>query len=421
MKDNILNDSLRELLFAEPFFTAILRSIDKVETKSLPTAGVTIRDGSPVLYWNPDFLESLNEKERIGLLKHECYHLIFKHIIKRKHDPHVLWNIATDLAINSIIPFKQLPKGGFIPGKPLQIPKNGIPKDELERRVKLSEFIENLPVNMSSEWYMNELINNEEIADSIKEMMSSSACASADGSGPGTGQPHPGFDVHLDPEGDGNDSSLLNEIINKIVKDAVTNAERSKGWGSVSSEIRKELMTMYSKSVDWKSVLKYFCGTKQRANKSSSFRRINRKYPYIHPGKKKSYTSNIAVYIDQSGSVSDDDIQLLFGNLNELAKRVTFTVYFFDTKVDEKSRFIWTKNKKIPKGKRTRSGGTNFNAVEKYHRKVMREFDGYMVLTDGECFKPDVCKTKRCWILLPGTELYFIPDKRDTVVKMTKK
>jgi len=109
MKKNKLEQALLDLLFIELFFTTILRSITKIETKSIPTAGVTIRDNYPVLYWNSDFLESLTKKEIIGLLKHECYHLIFKHIIKRKHDPHLLWNIATDLAINSIIPMAILP------------------------------------------------------------------------------------------------------------------------------------------------------------------------------------------------------------------------------------------------------------------------------------------------------------------------
>jgi len=421
MKDNPLKESLRDLLFGEPFFTALLRTIDKVETKSLPTAGVTIKDGSPVLYWNPDFLNTLTRKQRVGLLKHECYHLIFKHIIKRKHDPHTLWNIATDLAINSIIPFKELPKGGFIPGRPLEFPTEGFSEEEINKRKMLSDFIENLPKNKSSEWYMKELLENEEVSSAIEDMMTQSGSCSGSGEGLGEGDYHPGFDVHLSAEGENGDG-LLEEKINQIVREAVKNAEKTShgGWGSVSSEVRKELIGMYSNSVDWKNVLKYFCGTKQRANKSSSFRRINRKYPYIHPGKKKAYTSNIAVYIDQSGSVTDADIQLLFGNLNDLAKRVTFTVFFFDTEVDEKSRFTWTKNKKVTKANRTRSGGTNFNAVETYHRKIMREFDGYLVLTDGECFKPDDCKSKRCWVILPGRELYFTPDKRDTVVKMNK-
>ena len=96
--------------------------MNKVKTNDIPTAGVTIKDDSLYLYWNPDFLDSLSTKQCFGLLKHECYHLIFKHIIKRKHDPHLLWNIATDLAINSIIPYRELPKGGFVPGKPLKIP-----------------------------------------------------------------------------------------------------------------------------------------------------------------------------------------------------------------------------------------------------------------------------------------------------------
>lgn len=426
MKNEKLQDALLELVFTEPFFTTLLRSITKIESKSIPTAGVTIKDNYPVLYWNENFLDTLSKQEKIGLLKHECYHLIFKHIIKRKHDPHLLWNISTDLAINSIIPENQLPKGGFIPGKRLEIPA-GIPQKELEERIKVSDFIASLPPKKSSEWYMNRFLSNQDISDSLEEMMSQSGKGcQCSGKGEekdsspkdGSGCSHPGFDVHLDLEGSGNESELLDEVINKIVKDAVDITKKSKGWGSMPAEVVEQLLEIYSDTVDWKSVLKYFCGTKQRANKSSSFRRINRKYPYIHPGKKKSYTSNIAVYIDQSGSVSDAAIALFLGELNNLAKRVTFTVFYFDTLVDPDSKFVWKKNKKLPKLTRTRSGGTNFDAVETFHRKIMRDYDGYLVLTDGECYKPKPCKSKRCWVLLPGKDLYFQPDKRDTVVKM---
>lgn len=406
-----LDKILIKFLFSEPFFTSIIRSMVKVKTYDIPTAGVTIKGDSLYLYWNPEFLDTLTTKQCFGLLKHECYHLIFKHIIKRKHDPHLIWNIATDLAINSIIPYRELPKGGFVPGKPLKIPISGLSQEEIDKRIKMSDFIESLPVDKSSEWYMNKILDEQEVSDMMQECFSGQA-----GEG---GENCPGFDYHFEPEIGEGEESLVDAKVKDIVGKALKEAKKSSGWGSVSNEVKKLIESEYSeKAVNWKDVLRNFCGTKMRANKSRSFRKINRKYPYIHPGRKTSHTSSLAIYIDQSGSVSDNEIDLLFSNLNELAKRTSFTVFFFDTSVDEKSKFKWNKRKKIKKASRTRSGGTNFNSVEKFHRTIQSQFDGYMILSDGECFKPDACKTKRCWVLLPGKQLYFTPDKRDAVVQM---
>ena len=161
-----------------------------------------------------------------------------------------------------------------------------------------------------------------------------------------------------------------------------------------------------------------FVGRRQRAKKSSTHRRINRKYPYIHPGKKIGHQANLAVYIDQSGSISDRDIEMFTGCLMGLAKNVTFTFYNFDTRVDEKSKQLWKKGKKSIQIKRTVCGGTCFDCVEDHFRKNIDTFDGYITLTDGCAAKPKPCKLRRCWVLLPGYKLYFQHDKTDVVAQM---
>ena len=111
------NNLLIKFLLDEPFFASIIRHLRKEKTNQIPTAGVSIQDDSMILYWNPNFIKKLSTKQVFGLLKHECYHLIFKHMTTRKQEPHMLWNIATDLAINSTIPYHELPEGGLVPGK----------------------------------------------------------------------------------------------------------------------------------------------------------------------------------------------------------------------------------------------------------------------------------------------------------------
>ena len=418
-----------KFLIGEPFFSDIMRHIRKEMTDIIPTAGVMCKEDNIVMYWNPKFVASLPVKKVFGLLKHECYHLIYQHCTSRKQDPHLMWNIATDLAINCTLLESELPDGGLVPGKPVKQPEDTshLPKELLEQSQKLSDFIESLPAYKSSEWYMETIMSNDEMQEAINGCMGPKSIMigkPGDGEGEGgSGQEGTcaGFDYHFDNDDmSEGDKALIDAKVKDIIEKAAKRADRTNSWGSVSADAQSQIRSMMSKSIDWKSVLQYFCGTKQRANRSRSFRKINRKYPYIHPGRKTSHTSNIAIYIDQSGSVGDDDLELFFSALNDLASRVTFTIFHFDTSVDEDSKHVWRKNKKIEKAYRTRGGGTCFDAAENHFRKVSGEYDGYIIMTDGYAPKPKTCISKRCWVLLPGIQPSFPIDKRDTVVLMER-
>jgi predicted metal-dependent peptidase len=318
-----------------------------------------------------------------------------------------MWNMATDLAINSLIAERLLPEGGLIPGKAL----NGLDKitDPNQYAVwkRLSDLIHGFPKNKNSEWYMAQLMNDEELQNAMDKLPASSSGM-------------PGMDDH-DGWGEGMSeeakAKLENEIKEAVAK-AGKEADRSNSWGTVSQETRKLIRKTYENKVDWKNILTAFVGRRQRAKKSSTHRRINRKYPYIHPGKKIGHQANLAVYIDQSGSISDRDIEMFTGCLMGLAKNVTFTFYNFDTRVDEKSKQVWRKGKKSIEIKRTVCGGTCFDCVEDHFRKNIDTFDGYITLTDGCAAKPKPCKLRRCWVLLPGYKLYFQHDKTDVVAQM---
>jgi predicted metal-dependent peptidase len=125
----------------------------------------------------------------------------------------------------------------------------------------------------------------------------------------------------------------------------------------------------------------------------------------------------LAIYIDQSGSVDNNSLELLFGTLRDLSSLVSFTVFHFDTEVDEKSETVWSRGKS-PEVHRTRSGGTNFSAPTKHANKNKNRFDGYLILTDGEAPDPGPSRLKRGWVVIPGRSLQFGASRRDFVIKM---
>ena len=96
--------------------------------------------------------------------------------------------------------------------------------------------------------------------------------------------------------------------------------------------------------LDWKKVLRYFVKTSERANKTSSIKKINRRYAYIHPGKKVRRQARIAISIDQSGSVDDSMLALFYAELNKLSDIAEFTVIPFDDQVFEEKVYVWKKS-----------------------------------------------------------------------------
>jgi predicted metal-dependent peptidase len=401
-----LDSHLVKLLLHEPFFSHLLRKMNKEKTIAISTAGVIAKDDTLYLLWNPRFLAALESIHVRGLLKHECYHLIFNHCTGRRQDPPLLWNWATDLAINSLISLNELPEMGLVPGREIDL-SHIKDAESLKKWKKISEFIRGLPTKKSSEWYMEKLKSEKEISKMIQE-------SSGQGEGVPSLDDHEGWGGLSDEE-----KQVMEGKIKNALSEAVKNCDRTGQWGSVSAQTQKRLRKMVSNAVDWKKVLHNFCGRSQRLNKARTHKKINRKYPYIHPGIKKGHSANLAVFIDQSGSVSDSDLELFFGVLNSFGRITSFTIFPFDTSVDEKNSMKWSRGKKLPP-KRTRYGGTSFHAVEAYMKKNGAEFDGHIILTDGEASDPGRSAKRRCWVLLPGQKLYFDPHSSDIVVKMKR-
>ena len=205
--------------------------------------------------------------------------------------------------------------------------------------------------------------------------------------------------------------------LKQAVSEAVKKCDRNGQWGSVGASMRETLRAMVNDSIDWKKILHSFCGRSQRANKARTHKRVNRKYPYIHPGVKRGHSASVAIYIDQSGSVGNDELELFFGALTQLGRMTNFTLFPFDYSVDEDNAVPWKRGQKHPP-KRTRCGGTSFHSVEQHVEKTLGDFDGHIILTDGEASDPGPSRQRRCWVILPGCKLYFKPHPNDILVQM---
>ena len=181
-----------------------------------------------------------------------------------------------------------------------------------------------------------------------------------------------------------------------MMEKAANDCSKNNSWGSVSSQVREDIMKRLQTKVDWKKVLRYFIGRAQRSDRTNTIRKINKRFPYIHAGRKTNYSAHIAIAIDQSGSVGDEMLNEFFNELNKLAALATFTVIPFDDSVFESKIYTWKKGEKR-KWERVLSGGTNFDAPTAYVNKHS-EYDALLILTDMYAGKPQSCKVQRAWM-----------------------
>jgi predicted metal-dependent peptidase len=398
MTDFNLDEHIVSLLRDEPFFAALSRRMEKVATKSVPTAGVKFNADRCrfEMYYNPEFLAGLhseNPKFVKGVLLHEFYHIVLLHVTSRIPGERMTkkWNVATDLAINSeLSSFEkdyESPSGYVVVSSMLPLDKALIPSVEMFAKY---------PPHLSAEEYMSLLPDHKDKNDSENGESGDSESGDAGEPGDGNGNGN-GFDDHSDwGDSDGTDEKrkIAEERLKEAVKEAYVEAQ-TKGFGSVSQSMRKEIKEAITPRVNWRSVLRSFVKASQRANKTSTIKRLNRRYAYVHPGRKAQRQAKIAVSIDQSGSVSDSMLAAFYSELEKLAQLAEFTIVPFDTEVSKENIHVWKKGERHEK-ERYMYGGTCFNAPTRWVNE--NSFDGHIVLTDMEAPKPVPSKCQRMWM-----------------------
>lgn len=399
-----IDTALVEVLHSEPFSGEISMRVPKVSNWKIDTAYVGAdKEGNIHMGYNPDFMRSLPQNQKVGVIIHEILHIAFGHIAERapanKQDAKI-FNIAADLAINSIIGASRLPEFCLMPGR---APKSDDPK--------LAELIKSFPMMESADWYFNRL---KDYADKNKNSDGSDyefSIGNEDGE-------------TLDSHGSWGDvpeevKDILRNKTKELLESGVKNAQKSAKWGTIPSEIQSVLEKMLRNVLDWKAILRMFLGRTRSIERVSTMKRLNKRLPYMMPGAKRSTIANVLCAIDQSGSVSDEDVQRFLAETFAASKEGQIDIVNFDTEIDEKS-FQSVRNGQNFKWQRTRCGGTDFNAVQNYlnNSKNRGKYSACIIMTDGYAPKMGaVVGTKIMWIITENGDI-SAARPGDLVVKM---
>jgi predicted metal-dependent peptidase len=441
-----------------PFLAGVSRQVRKRCTRDIPTAAVTydVRSGEIVLWYNDLFMASLTNAAVHGVLKHEFYHLVFRHLTARRRTPPQHWNIATDMAIDWLVWLEAEREAGVVPRgltDPVRWPLPGFaktpgrfpyvfcaktyrerplhpeeaaaqaiplvedpvhgwvadvdadpglfrtraPTPEERRAWRLAKLIEDAPGDKASEWYLDYLRENDPAG------CGSPGPGTPGGGGGGSGAPDGGsMDEHRvwDDVPDDIREKVENEvraIVQRAVRDADT---QSNGWGHTPADVCAMIRKSVEVNVDWKAVLMHFIGTLERGRSRRSVTTRDRKYGLAQPGVQVGHTAHLVVVIDESGSVSNEMLATFFAALEKCTRKLSVTVLPFDAACQIEDAWEWRKGQR-PAAERVKCGGTNFDAptaVINEHARA-RGWEGAVFLTDGDCFKPMPCNVKRAWVL----------------------
>ena len=172
--------------------------------------------------------------------------------------------------------------------------------------------------------------------------------------------------------------------------------ESGKSWGSVSQQVRGSILARFrTRPVDWRSLLSQFVGRLAEGDYSTTFTRVNRRLPYAYPGQRVGYTARIGVFVDQSGSMSNELLGLLFSQLDKLSEEIEFVYCPFDNEVFTDHVKTWETGSR-PTIQRIGYGGTSFDPAVDY--AVKNGFEGIIMVTDMYAPTPRRSPVPRLWL-----------------------
>lgn len=382
-----------------PFYSYLVEHLHLVESKRVPTMGVTDKG---TCYYSKEWVDTLPLSQLIGVLAHEISHLALRHHQRQNHrnilvNGGSLWNIAIDISNNYLLVENsfELPSDGIIPS-------NGTVE-------VFGHKVEDIASKSSEEIYEELKAHLKQMVQEGKATVGSSDGVEGDSEGdssPSAGDKYSvnggkagSFDEHLwgdsKPEGgeDGEGEEGKGQVPNssgkdwdKILAEAYNHA---KMIGKTPAGMAREFEELHRGKVNWRSILRRTVASKIPYD--MTYRRPNRKYlPHdIYMPSFIGESIKVIVSLDTSGSISAKDISDFMSEVISISKsfsNVEFRVLTHDTHVHDDVKVSTHSIQKLLQMKPRGGGGTSHKPLYEYIQKKRMHREELKLLvsfTDG--------------------------------------
>ena len=368
------------LLLRHPFFGNMATRLRIMAADDwCPTAAVDGRN----LYYNTQFFNAMDKKEIEFVVAHEILHCVFDHLGRRGDRDAMVYNIAADYIVNNLLV-----------------------RDRIGTKPQLVDCFQDFKYEgWTSEEVYDDIFNkyDEEQLKQLGELLDEHLELDDDGTNPGEG------DNEESQDGNGNKISkkrpkYSKEELRKIrdeVKENMLSAAQSAGAGNVPAGIERMIKELTEPKMNWRELLRQQIQSTIRND--YTFSRPSRKGWHtgaVLPGMNFDQTIDIAVSLDMSGSIGDDQARDFLSEIKGIMdeyKEYNVKIWCFDTEVYNEQDFSADGGDDLTDYDIKGGGGTDFMANWTYMKendivpkKLIMFTDGYAWGSWGD---EDYCDT----------------------------
>ena len=347
------------LLLKAPFFGNMATRMRLIDASDwCPTAATNGRD----FMYNKDFVTKLSVKKLEFLLAHEICHAIFDHFGRVGSRDRQLANIAQDYAVNQILVDERIGE---------KITEVKICYDPKYRGLAWEEIYDQL-YEQAEKIPMDQLL--KQLGDLLDEHIKEQE-------GPGDS----------DKTKDGKGKPMLSkeeaEQIKQEIKEAMIQSAAAAGAGKTPAGIMRMIKTMTEPKMDWRQLVQQEIQSIVRND--YSFTRVNRKSMHsgaILPGMKEATTIDVAIAIDMSGSIGEEDATVFLSEIKGIMDQYEdfkINLWCFDTDIYNHQAITHDNAEDLVEYEPQGGGGTDFDVNFTFMEENDIRPKKFIMFTDG--------------------------------------
>ena len=347
------------LLLKAPFFGNMATRMQMIEADDwCPTAATNGRN----FYYNTKFVEKLSVKKLEFLFAHEICHCIFDHFGRVGSRDRNLANIAQDYAVNQILVDERIGE---------KITEVKICYDPKYRGLAWEEIYDDLWAK-AEKIPMDQLL--KELGDLLDEHIKE---GDSDGSGDQDGKK-------------GNRPSISKEDAQKIkdeIKQAMIQSAAAAGAGKTPAGIQRLIKDMTEPKMNWRELVRQEIQSIVRND--YSFQRPNRKSWHsgaVLPGMKEATTIDVAISMDMSGSIGDEDARVFLSEIKGIMDQYEdfkINLWCFDTEIYNHKEITHDESDDLIEYEPQGGGGTDFTVNWEFMKENGIQPKKFIMFTDG--------------------------------------
>ena len=347
------------LLLKAPFFGNMATRMRLTDASDwCPTAATNGRD----FYYNIDFVKKLSVKKLEFLFAHEILHCVFDHFGRVGSRDRTLSNIAQDYAVNQILVDERIGE---------KITEVQICYDSKYRGQSWEEIYDDL-YEKAEKISLPELL--KQLGDVLDEHLKEQGAGEGDD----------------DKDGKGGRPRISKEELERIrneVKEAMIQSAAAAGAGKTPAGIQRLIKDMTEPKINWRELVRQEIQSIVRND--YSFQRPNRKSWHsgaILPGMKEATTIDVAIAMDMSGSIGDEDAKIFLGEIKGILDQYEdfkVNIWCFDTDIYNHKEVSQDNAYELEEYEPQGGGGTMFEANWEFMKDRGIVPKKFIMFTDG--------------------------------------